>query len=101
MCAHTMATAPKCKVCGAAHWAGQPHVFAKAVPAKAPGAPPLPPAPQRRAAPAPVVPDERDALIAELRARIAELEADAAATARRREANRERMRLKRARAPTA
>lgn len=102
MCAHTMATAPKCKVCGSAHWAGTPHAF-EAGPEKPARAAAVTPAVNPVAAPTPA-PDERDAMISALRAEVAglkaeveRLRADAEVTEKRRAANRERMQRTRAR----
>lgn len=81
-----MATAPKCKICGTAHWSNQPHAGASKAERPATKAVSLP-----KPQPVVAVVDDRDALIVSLRARVAELEALAAITEKRRAANRERM----------
>lgn len=80
-----MPSAPKCKICGKAHWSGQPCVFAAAPPPKVPKLRATPRSKQKPDEPppgfgAPIFAD--DHLAAEntrLRARIAELEAQLAA----------------------
>lgn len=90
-----MTTHSKCKICGHPHSLREPHIWG----ASSPGQPPPKVAATPKVTPAAKtapVDDDKDALIAELRARVAELEADAALTAARREKNREAMAARRA-----
>lgn len=89
-----MTTHSKCKICGHAHALREPHVWGTSAPGE-PTTKAAAPKAKSAAQPAPIA-DDRDALIAELRARVAELEADAALTAARREKNREAMAARRA-----
>lgn len=86
-----MTTAPKCKVCGEAHF-GPAHVW-KGERAK-PGA--ITPIGARERVVAAPVADPRDAQITDLTARVAELEHDAAQAKARREAQRLLMQQRRA-----
>jgi hypothetical protein len=59
-----MAKAPTCKVCGAAHWSGQPHAFAQRAAVEHPRAETVKPAAKRAVAPSALTPasDPPDAL---------------------------------------
>lgn len=83
-----MVDAPKCKVCGSSHF-GSAHVWRERLPAP-------PSRPAAVSASAFTVLAEKEAEIAALMARVAELEADAAKTVRRRERQRDLMRARRA-----
>jgi hypothetical protein len=93
-----MVQAPKCKVCGESHF-GAAHIWkgpAPSEPTRSVSGKAVSPA---RALPLiPRQPDDKDQIIAELRARIAQLERDAASTERRRLKQRELMQRRRAKA---
>ena len=72
MLQRAMAQAPKCKVCGSAHF-GRAHVWG--------GPTPKPSATSPAAVKPASTPDARDKLITDLRAKVAELEAKLAARA--------------------